>query len=109
MFHRLRRSVIALPLFLGLAFPAAAADGDAKETPSELMTEAMSKMVRALELMIQSIPQYEKPEITEDGDIIIRRKNPEAMPEKDPDTPKGPHRLPDPDTLNEPKKKGHAI
>jgi len=104
MFHRLRRSVIALPLFLGLALPAAAADDDAKESPSALMTEAMSKMVRALEMMIQSIPQYEKPEITENGDIIIRRKKPEATPETDPDTPKGPHRLPDPYAPKTPEK-----
>jgi hypothetical protein len=54
----------------------------------------MSKMVRALELMIQSIPQYEKPEINENGDIIIRRKrsnDPPRLPEpgaKD-DTGKG--------------------
>lgn len=109
MLHRLRRFVIALPLFLGLALPAAAADTESKETPSELMTEAMSKMVRALEMMIQSIPQYEKPEITENGDIIIRRKNPQTPPDPQPEERKGPHRLPDPDTLKEPDKKGHAI
>jgi hypothetical protein len=104
MLHRLRRSVIALPLFLGLALPAAAADADGKETPSELMTEAMSRMVRALEMMIQSIPQYEKPEITEDGDIIIRRKNPETSPDTGPEERKGPHRLPDPRAPKTPEK-----
>jgi hypothetical protein len=100
MAHRLRRSIVALPILLALTSPAVAADADSEETPSALMTEAMSKMVRALEMMIQSIPQYEKPEITDDGDIIIRRKHPE--------TKKGPPRLPDPDAP-EPPEKGRTI
>ena len=79
MAHRLRRSILALPVFLLLALPAAAAE---KETPGELATDAMSKMVRALELLIQQIPQYEKPEINENGDIIIRRKRPNATPQE---------------------------
>ena len=78
MRHRLRKSIIALPVLLALAVPAVAADRQGQESPSEMMTDAMSKMVRALELMIQSIPQYEKPEITENGDIIIRRKHPKT-------------------------------
>jgi hypothetical protein len=36
--------------------------------------EAIEQLMRALELMIESIPQYEIPEINEHGDIIIRRK-----------------------------------
>ena len=98
--HRLRRSIVALPVLLGLALPAAAAETEKKETPSELMTDAMSQMIRALELFIQAIPQYEKPEITEEGDIIIRRKHPEAEPAPK----KGPPRLPDPEKKDEPGK-----
>ena len=30
----------------------------------------------ALDLVLKAIPQYEAPEILENGDIIIRRKNP---------------------------------
>jgi hypothetical protein len=100
MAYWLRHSLIALPVLAALALPAAAAEPEDKETPSELMTDAMSKMVRALELFIQAIPQYEKPEITEDGDIIIRRKHPDA----EPDTRKGPPRLPDPRKPEEPGK-----
>ncbi|MCH9011533.1 MAG: hypothetical protein IIA68_00535 [Proteobacteria bacterium] len=37
--------------------------------------EAIEQLMRALELMIESIPQYELPEVNDDGDIIIRRKH----------------------------------
>jgi len=104
MAYRLRLSIVAVPVLLALAVPAAAAEPETKETPSELMTDAMSQMIRALELFVRSIPQYEKPEITEDGDIIIRRKRPGA----ESDSPKGPHRLPDPNEQDTPGK-GRAI
>jgi hypothetical protein len=104
MAYRLRPSIVALPVLLALAAPAAAADPEPEETPSELMADAMSQMVRALELFVKSIPQYEKPEITENGDIIIRRKRPGA----EPDVPKSPHRLPDPTDPDDPDK-GRAI
>jgi len=44
--------------------------------------------MRALELMIDSIPQYEMPEIEENGDIIIRRKR--QAPHPKPDQPRTP-------------------
>jgi hypothetical protein len=37
-------------------------------------------------LFLQSIPQYEAPEILENGDIIIRRKNPPPEPDQKPET-----------------------
>jgi hypothetical protein len=40
----------------------------------ELAKQGLSKMMEALQSLIDAIPQYEKPTITEDGDIIIRRK-----------------------------------
>jgi hypothetical protein len=88
MAHPLKRPILALAVLAALACPAAAAE---KETPGDLATEAMSKMVRALELLIQSIPQYEQPEVNENGDIIIRRKRPNDPPRLpapgSPDTP----------------------
>ncbi len=52
----------------------------------ELLREATDKLLLALELMLQVIPQYEMPEITEDGDIIIRRKRPsESRPREEGD------------------------
>ena len=77
---------------LGLSFfvlvpgePARAAEAE-EEDPKELARQGMERMLRAIELMIEMIPQYEMPEITEDGDIIIRRKrHGEPSPEDDDD------------------------
>ena len=43
--------------------------------------------MRAIELMLEMIPQYEAPEVLPNGDIIIRRKNPSDEVEEpiDPD------------------------
>lgn len=94
MAQTMRRSILALPFLLLLALPAAAAE---KDTPSELAADALAKMVGALEQLIEAIPQYEKPEVTENGDIIIRRKRPNDPP-----------RLPEPGAKDEPGK-GRAI
>ena len=67
---------------LGLSFfvlvpgePARAAEAE-EEDPKELARQGMERMLRAIELMIEMIPQYEMPEVLENGDIIIRRKRP---------------------------------
>jgi hypothetical protein len=77
-------------LCLGISVAAAAPQaslaqsGNAEEkTPEELALEGVETLMRALELMIEKIPQYEMPEINERGDIIIRRKNP-PEPESSP-------------------------
>lgn len=92
MLTPIRNSCLAAVLFAIVALPAHAADQ--KDDPSRLAAEGLDKMVRALESLIRSIPQYETPEITEDGDIIIRRKK---------DT--GPKRLPKPDADEPPRGK----
>lgn len=46
------------------------------KTPEALALEGLAKIISALELFGQSIPQYEAPEVLPNGDIIIRRKNP---------------------------------
>lgn len=38
-----------------------------------------------MELLLDSIPQYEAPEITENGDIIIRRRRDTEDPPEQPD------------------------
>ena len=84
----MRNSLAAVLLALALGFAPGPASGSAlaasasEEDPEELMREGMERMLRAIELMIEMIPQYEPPEITEDGDIIIRRKR---RPDKAPD------------------------
>ena len=76
-----RRILVSACLAAALAWPlaptpAAWASEDEKEDPRELARDGMERMLRAIELMIEMIPQYEMPEVNENGDIIIRRKNP---------------------------------
>jgi len=52
-----------------------------QDSPSEMAREGLERMMRALRLLVESIPQYELPEVLENGDIIIRRKNPDRKPE----------------------------
>jgi hypothetical protein len=49
-----------------------------EERPGELARDAIEKMMRALSLAIENLPQYALPELNENGDIIIRRLNPRA-------------------------------
>ena len=72
------RELIAFILIalLGLAVPNLAAAQDPQETPGELAVEGMERLLRAIELIIEMIPQYDAPEVLPNGDIIIRRKNP---------------------------------
>lgn len=71
---------------LVLAGPPAleAAEPSEEETPELLAREGMERLMQALELFIDMIPQYEAPELRENGDIIIRRKR---RSNRDPDTP----------------------
>jgi len=79
--------VLALGLALAPAGPAAlAAEQERDETPEQLMREGMERMLRAMELLIEMVPQYEPPELTPEGDIIIRRKRRTEEPPLDPDS-----------------------
>jgi hypothetical protein len=49
-----------------------------EEQPGALARDAIEKMMRALSLAIENLPQYALPELNENGDIIIRRLNPRA-------------------------------
>jgi len=69
-------AAVALQL---LGAPALAESGN--DTQSEALAqaeEAMRNILTALNLIIASIPQYEMPEVLENGDIIIRRVQPEV-------------------------------
>jgi hypothetical protein len=70
---------------LVLATPAAAEESPETEDPGMLARDGIERLMRALDAFIDMIPQYEMPEINEDGDIIIRRKRDVAPKPKDED------------------------
>jgi len=51
-----------------------------QESPSDLAREGLEQMMWALRLLVESIPQYELPEVLDNGDIIIRRKDTKRKP-----------------------------
>ncbi|MEK9672835.1 MAG: hypothetical protein VW268_10090 [Rhodospirillaceae bacterium] len=69
-----------------LAAPAAQAQSDKKD-PEQLLEEGTRTILRAFELFIQTIPQYEMPEVMPNGDIIIRHKPPRGDDGKPHDKP----------------------
>lgn len=68
-----------------LCMPIGAAQADSLQENADeaerLAGEAMSKLLRALDLMMDSVPQYAAPEVLPNGDIIIRRLHPEDKPQ----------------------------
>jgi hypothetical protein len=86
----------ALAVSLGLAVAASSAFAQAQaptppqeDRPGALARDAIEKMMRALSLAIENLPQYAPPEFNENGDIIIRRLNPRAEKPR-PRTPDSP-------------------
>jgi hypothetical protein len=79
-----------LPLFALclLSAPVAAAEADSLQDNTaeaeRLAGEALAKMMRALDLLITTVPLYAAPEVLPNGDIIIRRLD---RPEDDSDEP----------------------
>lgn len=72
-----------LPLFALsiLTAPVAVASADSLQDNTaeaeRLAGEALTKMMRALDLLISTVPRYAAPEILPNGDIIIRRLDPQ--------------------------------
>ena len=81
-----RLAALICVLALASASPAFGQTAEEGE-PEELVREGVERLMRALELFIEMIPQYEMPVINEDGDIIIRRKRPEPDREPPADKP----------------------
>lgn len=71
----------ALCLCLALSPLAGAMAQDTKpgtppqQSPGDMAREGLDQMLRALRLLVERIPQYELPEVLDNGDIIIRRKH----------------------------------
>ncbi len=76
----MKRTLMAVVAAWCLATPATADDDLVPEA-----TEALRGLLTLLEGIIESVPQYELPEVLENGDIIIRRvpAEPEEAPEED--------------------------
>jgi hypothetical protein len=79
---RLAMRALAAALFVAAASPALAQaqspEPPPEERPGALARDAIERMMRALSLAIENLPQYGLPELSENGDIIIRRLNPRA-------------------------------
>ena len=79
------RTRLWIILALGLLLPCIAARAESLQDNAEeaerLAGLALSKLLRALDLMMDSVPQYAAPEVLPNGDIIIRRLHPEDKPD----------------------------
>jgi hypothetical protein len=82
----------AITLAAGLALsPALSTTAVAQNAPSdgsgaqELAVEGLSKLLKALDLFVKSVPQYSAPEVLPNGDIILRRLDPKTAPNSAPD------------------------
>ncbi len=77
-------SIPALALFaFFMVGPAVSADlfktqtsPSQREAPERMIEEGMKMILGAIQLIIESIPEYKAPEVLENGDIIIRRVRP---------------------------------
>lgn len=78
----MRTRFVTLMLVAMLAAPMAVARADSlKDSTDEaerLAGEALTKIMRALNLLVDAVPQYAAPEVQPNGDIIIRRLHPET-------------------------------
>ncbi len=62
-------------------------DPELRAEAERLARESMNKMIEAMDKFLRSIPQYDLPEITPEGDIIIRRRPAPPGPGRAPEEP----------------------
>ncbi|MEQ8967744.1 MAG: hypothetical protein RID91_18155 [Azospirillaceae bacterium] len=94
------RSTVAFAVALGAALsgpagPAGAQDGEtrppAEDAPPGAPLDELNRFLDQLEGLLEGLPRYEMPEITEDGDIILRRRaDPEGESGEGAPEPPGP-------------------
>jgi hypothetical protein len=91
----MRRTIIAT-LVATLAVTALASGASAQsqsekqwQRAEDTIREGAEKIVRGLEQMIRSLPQYDMPEMQPNGDIVIRRRPPRPPSEKVPEPDSG--------------------
>lgn len=83
MKKRVLAPVMAAFLMVGQINPSFAADD---KGAGDMAVEGLTRLMDALELFVDAIPLYEAPEILENGDIIIRKKNKESEEDDVPST-----------------------
>jgi len=76
----MRKHLLSLLAACLLAVPVAGANADSAQNSTaeaeRLANEAIAKMMKALDLLISTVPRYAAPEVLPNGDIIIRRLDP---------------------------------
>jgi len=50
---------------------------DVRERAEQALRNGLEDILRALKLLLQAVPQYQMPEVLDNGDIIIRRQHPD--------------------------------
>lgn len=78
-------AALCLSLVLAPMAASAAENTTPEQSPSDMAREGLERMMRALRLLVESIPQYELPEVLDNGDIIIRRKHGDDAPPDEPE------------------------
>jgi hypothetical protein len=81
----MRPAIIALGICAALASAPAFAQSTqppAGQEPSgtQLTLEGLGKLMLGLQRMVEELPRYDLPEINENGDIIVRRIDPDDQP-----------------------------
>lgn len=77
------RTIAAAMVAAMLLGTAPARAEDPADDPLARAEDGMREILTALQLLIASIPQYEMPEVLDNGDIIIRRVQPETPVDPD--------------------------
>lgn len=78
-------ALVLLPATAGATENTAPEQTADNQAPGDMAREGLEQMMRALRLLVESIPQYELPEVLDNGDIIIRRKRGGEPPASDPE------------------------
>src|SRR5690349_18952836 len=78
--HMPRLAAALLLTSLGLGTPPAQAQDTTLQDAQKQAVEGIGKLLEALRMFVKSVPQYSAPEVLPNGDIILRRVNPEKAP-----------------------------
>ena len=80
-------AMLAAVWLAGMAAPSAADEPSQRERAEKFARQGLESLMQALDLLLQSIPQYELPVINDNGDIIIRRRHESGPAEPAPVNP----------------------